>query len=124
MTLHFKLDENMDPQWRIPLEQEDCRVSTIAEEGLQSTDDRTLAKTCQDHALCLITADIDFAQTLEYPPEEYAGLIVLRHPNPTLKAMLGLVSQIGVAIRNESPVGCLWIVEPGRIRIHGTPSQE
>ena len=67
---------------------------------------------------CLITADLDFAQVLQYPPEKYVGIIVLRHPHPTLVGMRTLIRQIVVALSNESPVGRLWIVEPGRIRIH------
>ncbi len=124
MTLRFKLDENADPRWRVPLEQESYEVSTVAEEGLRGTDDQTLARTCQDLGLCLVTVDLDFAQTLEYPPDEYAGLIVLRHPKPTLKAMLRLVRQVAATLRQESPAGRLWIVEPGRVRIHEMPADE
>ncbi len=119
--MHFKLDENADPRWRQPLEAEGHQVSTVAEENLRGTDDRTLATLCRQQGFCLITADLGFAQSLEYPPDEYAGLIVLRHPRPTLAGMQNLIRQIAQAIHSESPVGRLWIVEPGRIRIHGTP---
>ena len=76
--LRFKLDENADPHWRAPLEQAGHEVSTVAEEHLQGADDRALAQVCKNLQYCLITADLDFAQTLEYPPQEYPGLIVLR----------------------------------------------
>ena len=117
--LRFKLDENADPRWREPLVQLGYTVSTVAEESLQGAADEVLAEVCQKEELCLITADLDFAQILDYPPEKYAGLIILRHPRPTLTGMARLVRQIAVApSSNESPVGRLWIVEPGRIRIH------
>jgi predicted nuclease of predicted toxin-antitoxin system len=118
--LRFKLDENLDARWRVPLEEAGHQVSTVAEESLQGTDDPNLAETCRSLGLCLLTADLDFSQILDYPPERYAGLIVLRHPRPTLANMRELVRQVAVTIPHESPVGRLWIVEPGRIRIHGS----
>ena len=117
--MRFKLDENLDARWRVPLEEAGHQVSTVAEEALEGTDDRTLAETCHSLGLCLVTADLDFSQILDYPPERYAGLIVLRHPHPTLARMRDLVRQVAMTISHESPVGRLWIVEPGRIRIHG-----
>jgi len=64
------------------------------------------------------TADEDFAQILRYPPAQYFGLIVLRHPRPSLKRMNTLLRQVVAALQTESPQGKLWIVEPRRIRIH------
>jgi predicted nuclease of predicted toxin-antitoxin system len=118
LSLWFKLDENADPRWREPLEETGYRVSTVAEESLNGAPDESLAETCRSLGLCLITVDLDFSQILNYPPERYAGIIVLRHPQPTLAGMKDLVRQVAVATRQESPVGQLWIVEPGRIRIH------
>ena len=82
--MRFKLDENADPHWREPLEDEGHRVSTVAEESLAGATDSAIAETCRRLDYCLITADLDFSQILEFPPEDYPGLIVLRHPRPTL----------------------------------------
>lgn len=123
MTLHFKFDENLDPQWGEPLIQRGHIVSTVAEEHLQGADDKILSQICRRLGLCLITADLDFAQTLEYPPQEFPGIIVLRHAKPTLNGMQNLIRQIAAALTNESPIGKLWIVEPGRIRIRGILGQ-
>jgi predicted nuclease of predicted toxin-antitoxin system len=118
LSLRFKLDENADPRWREPLEQAGHQVSTAAEESLNGTPDELVAETCRSLGLCLITADLDFAQVVNYPPAKYSGLIVLRHPHPTLAGMRDLVSQVASAVAQESPTGQLWIVEPGRIRAH------
>jgi hypothetical protein len=45
-------------------------------------------------------------------------LIVLRYPQPTLAKMLDLVRQVAFTVSHKSQAGRLWIVEPGRIRIH------
>jgi predicted nuclease of predicted toxin-antitoxin system len=124
LSLRFKLDENADPRWREPLEQAGHQVSTTAEESLNGRADGIVAATCQELGLCLITVDLDFSQIVNYPPEKYAGIIVLRHPRPTLTGMRDLVRQVAVAVNQESPAGQLWIVEPGRIRIHWPLSHE
>jgi hypothetical protein len=102
----------------------DNHVSTVSEEHLQGSEDRIIALPCKDKGLCLITVDLGFAQILEYPPNDYPGIIVLRHPAPTLSGMHQLVSQVAVAIETRSPDGRLWIVEPGRIRVHGIPQDK
>jgi len=117
--MHFKLDENADPRWRIPLEEAGNTVSTVAEEKLRGEADATIAAVCRSLDMCLLTLDLDFAQTTAYPPDSYPGIIVLRHPRPTLKGMLALMHQVVAMLRRESPRGRLWIVEPGRVRIHG-----
>ena len=125
LLMRFKLDENADARWREPLEQAGYEVSTAAEESLQGVEDPIIAQTCRKLGLCLITADLDFCQIVDYPPEEYAGLIVLRHPHPTLAGMRRLVQQVALAVAQNSPAGQLWIVEPGRIRIHlNRPEEE
>ena len=120
--MRIKLDENADPRWREPLERHGHQVSTAAEESLQGAKDSAVAETCRRLDCCLITADLDFSQILEFPPEDYPGLIVLRHPRPTLAGMSRLVQQVAAALAQDSPRGRLWIVEPGRIRIHLAPS--
>ena len=122
--MRFKLDENADPKWRTPLEHAGHHVSTVAEEHLQGSEDAIIAKTCKDEGLCLVTVDMGFAQIIEYHPNQYPGIIVLRHPAPSLEGMRELVEQVATAINTRSPQGRLWIVEPGRIRIHGIAENE
>jgi predicted nuclease of predicted toxin-antitoxin system len=118
LSLRFKLDENLDPRCRLPLEEAGHQVSTVAEESLSGADDETIARTCRDLQLCLVTADLDFSQILDYPPEHYAGLVVIRHPKPTLAGLHDLIRQVALLVREESPIGKLWIIEPGRVRMH------
>ena len=47
-----------------------------------------------------------------------AGLLVLRGPNQLFPTMRILVETLIDALNKESPAGRLWIVEPGRLRIH------
>lgn len=118
MKTRFKLDENVARDWSDPLRTAGHDVATISEQGLRGATDPDLAETCRREGRCLVTTDEGFAQILDYPPERYSGLVVLRHPMPTLLGMKNLVVQMAVALERESPVGRLWIVEPGRVRVH------
>lgn len=72
----------------------------------------------------LVTLDSDFAQVLRFPPERSAGVAVLsssgRMTSGLLKLLLG---QLIEALQHHELSGRLWIVEPGRIRIHGSTSE-
>lgn len=114
----FKLDENLSAALKLPLLADGHDVATVAEQSLRGASDSKIAAACKQESRCLITADEDFAQILSYPPEEYAGIVVLWHPRPTLQRLEQLVRQVVIALKSETPVGRLWIVEPGRIRIH------
>ena len=122
--MRFKLDENANPRWRIPLEEAGHQVSTVAEEHLQGSADSVIARTCQELSMCLITADLGFAQILEYPPHLYQGIIVLRHSSPTLAGMIQLIRQVVTAVKTQSPEGRLRIVEPSRVRVRGVPQEK
>lgn len=121
--MRFKLDENADPRWRQPLEVAGHDVATVREQRLDGASDRRLAEACRDEGRCLITLDTDFAQILDFPPALHAGIVVLRHPRPTLAGMLGLIRAVVEAAHRESPAGRLWVVEPGRVRVYGDPGR-
>ena len=65
-----------------------------------------------------ITRDLDFADIRNYPPADYAGIVVLRHPqNATATQVVKLLEAFG---RREDWLaqlsGRLAIVEVGRVR--------
>ncbi len=73
----------------------------------------------RNKSLCLVTGDFDFSDIRNYPPGQYAGLVVLGIPRDAtaifiLNLLEGFLKQDKLVL--ESP-GKLAIVEPGRIRI-------
>jgi predicted nuclease of predicted toxin-antitoxin system len=116
--MKFKLDENMDPRSKGILVQAGHNVIMIQEEGLSGAPDADVIEVARDEGRCFITLDLDFADVLAFPPKQYPGIIVLRHPKPTTKRFLDLVRQLAQILQTESPEKKLWIVEPGRLRVH------
>jgi predicted nuclease of predicted toxin-antitoxin system len=46
--------------------------------GLAAAPDAAVAERAKTHRAALITRDMDFADVRRYPPEQFAGLVVLR----------------------------------------------
>jgi len=55
---------------------------------------------------------------LRFSPERTSGLVVLRGPNDLIPTVRILVQTLLAALEKDSPSGRLWIVEPGRLRVH------
>lgn len=62
--------------------------------------------------------DLDFANVLRFPPERSPGLVVLRGPDDLFPTVRLLVRTLIGALAKGEPSDHLWIIEPGRIRIH------
>jgi hypothetical protein len=66
----IKLDQNMDPRGAAILRQAGHDVLTIKEQNLTDAEDEVIAEVCQRESRCLITLDLDFANTILYAPQE------------------------------------------------------
>ena len=115
--MKLKLDENLGVRGRELLRQAGHGVSTVAEQGLCSTTDRTLIEVCRTEGRCLVTLDLDFANPLVFKPSEYAGIAVLRLPaKPGPQDLLDAMRTLNAALTTRSIEGKIWIVQRGRIR--------
>jgi hypothetical protein len=68
----------------------------------------------------LVTLDRDFGEVLRYPPETTPGIAILacqgRLSPSSIRARL---KELATLLEVHPIDGRLWIVEPGRLRIHG-----
>jgi hypothetical protein len=81
--------------------------------------DQAIAAYAQAQRLCLLTGDFGFADIRNYPPERYAGIVVLELPQD---APGPLILKLVAAFADEREVlsrlqGRLAIVAFGRIRL-------
>jgi predicted nuclease of predicted toxin-antitoxin system len=58
--------------------------------GLAAAPDREIAARARGTAAVLLTRDLDFANIRQYPPEDYAGIIVLRLPDDVTARAIGV----------------------------------
>jgi len=116
--MRIKLDENIDLRLTTLLKEAGHEAVTVQEQGLRGIADRELYELCKAESCILVTLDLDFSSLLYFPPEGTPGLVVLRGPNQLFATMRGLIETLIDALVKESPTNKLWIVEPGRLRIH------
>jgi predicted nuclease of predicted toxin-antitoxin system len=122
--MKLKLDENLDARLVSVLRQSGHDVATVREQGLMGIDDQALYAHCKSETRILVTLDLDFASILRYPPGTSSGIVVFRAPDdlrPTLRILMATL--IGALVK-ASPAGQLWIVEPGRVRVHEPQSEQ
>jgi hypothetical protein len=84
---------------------------------------------CGAERRCLVTLDLDFSNPFVFPPEQYAGIAVLRLPRRlSPDDLYAAVGTLITALRQRPIEGKLWIVERHRIREYlpdedSTPSE-
>jgi len=92
--MKFKLDENLGTHPQELFRVAGHHVQTVRDEGLQGSSDQHLYNVCCAEQRCLVTLDLDFADTIRFPPVQATGIVVIRLPkNPSLPLMEELISQ-------------------------------
>ncbi|MCK4393616.1 DUF5615 family PIN-like protein [Candidatus Bipolaricaulota bacterium] len=119
--MKFKLDECVNARLADLMEQAGHEVMTVKGEGLRGISDQALYERCIIENRALVTLDKHFSNVLRYPPEATPGIVVLRGPDNLFTTMRILMETLVQALTGEQPTARLWIVEPGRFRIHEPP---
>ena len=115
----FKVDENLHAEAAELLREAGHDAMTVFEQGLRGRGDRQIADVCRSKQRAIVTLDLDFSDIREYPPADYAGIIVLRLLDQSRQSILRTLEQVLPLLAVEPLVGYLWIIEEGRVRIRG-----
>lgn len=118
--MKLKLDENLDVRLAQRLQKAGHEAVTVHDQKLHGVPDTSLFEHCIAEGHALISLDKDFSNVLRFPPEKTPGLVVLRGHNNLLSTMQALIQTLIEALAQDQPIGKLWIIEPGRLRIHET----
>lgn len=120
--MKLKLDENLGTRGAEVFRNVGHEVATVSEQGMTSATDPELLAACELEGRCLVTLDLDFSNPLIYPPEDFAGIAVLRLPARTnLADILSACSTLAEALLRQNIGGKLWIVQRARIREYQPP---
>src|SRR5438046_6285987 len=109
------VDEDMPRSTAIQLRLHGYEADDVRDVGLRGRPDAEVFAWAQGHGAILVTADMGFANPLQYPPNSRSGFIIVRVPNAwsTLRVnqeSLRALREVGEAI----VPGTVAIVEVGR----------
>ena len=117
--MKLKLDENLGHHTLTILQRAGHDVTTVAQQNISGIPDLELIDLCKSESRALVTLDLDFANPLQFRPNKYAGIAVLRLPSPCSYGHLSTaIMTLARALETESLERKLWIVELDRIRIY------
>jgi len=94
------------------------QVEFARDVGLAAATDEQIAAHALQSKAAILTRDLDFADIRQYPPEQYAGIVVLRLPDSATAAEIVRVLERFVLepVFLESLIGRLAIVDSERVR--------
>lgn len=116
--MDFKIDENLPDELSDLLKERGHAACTVLEQKLGGRPDTEIIDVCLGEKRALITLDWDFSDIRQYPPEKYAGIILLKPQSQSKTRILSLLKQCMPLLDAEPITGQLLILEPGRLRIH------
>ena len=116
--MRFLLDANMPRSSGSLLRDLSHDVEDVRDVLPNGADDATVAAYAIARQLTLITRDFDFADIRNYPPKDYAGIIVLELPDDAVAAQVNQVLRLFVSKPDllARLAGRLAIVESWRVR--------
>jgi hypothetical protein len=111
--MRFLVDENVRREVRVYLEEAGHEVFSCP----AGASDPTLAQYARERHCIIITHDVHFANVIEYPPEDYNGIIRLRFHPPYAADMISALGKLFHKISPAEIVGILIILEKEGYRI-------
>ena len=115
--MNLKLDENLSRHLKDVLLAAGHDSLTVEDEGLLSHPDTDVAAAARAEGRILFTLDLDFSDIRQYPPGTHPGIVLFRPAGLGVLEVNRFVEAFVLANDLAEFVGCLIVVEPGRIRI-------
>jgi predicted nuclease of predicted toxin-antitoxin system len=115
--MKVKIDENLPREVADLLREAGHDAITVGAEGLSGRSDGTIAARIRREGRGLLALDTGFSDIRAYPPEQHAGLVVLRLNRQDKPHVLQVIARLILVLAGEEPKGRLWIVEEDRVRI-------
>ena len=115
--MRFKTDENVPAVVAARLIAAGHDAMRVDEQGLSGVTDPQVAAVCVAENRVIVTLDKDFSNIRTFPPQNYAGIIVLRPSSQMIPVLQRLLDLILPLLDTHPLAGSLWIVEDTRVRI-------
>jgi len=114
--MKIKLDENFPLSAKAFLIHLGHNCHTVFDEKIEGGHDDALIHICREESRVLFTLDLDFADIITYPPEEYAGIVVFRLSQQSTETVIQRLDEVMNDLEKLSLQNHLVIVNDSRIR--------
>ena len=116
--MRFLIDTNLPRSTAALLSRLGHEALDVCDIGLGAAEDDAIARHARAQRLALITRDFDFADIRNYPPADYASILVLELPDDATATIILKVieSFLGQRALVERLPGRLAIVQTSRVR--------
>ena len=115
--MQFKVYENLPAEVVDDLRAAGHEAETVTGQGLRGVDDPSLLAHVQREGRVLLTMDKGIADIRTFPPEQYAGIILLRPQSTGRRYVLRFVRRHLATLLQTELGGHLLIVSEAGIRI-------
>ena len=115
--MNFKLDENLPAEVAADLRALGHGAETVCDEGLSGAPDSTLLDKVKTERRVFLTLGKGVANIQEYPPGDYAGLVLFRPDTSGRGAVLRFVRRHIPAVLQSELAGRLLVVSERGLRI-------
>lgn len=117
--LHFLVDASLPGAVAGLIRAYGHSATDVRDIGLRTATDDEIAAHARANGMALISGDVDFGDTVRYPPADYSGLVVVRPPRQATRTIiLTLIEQLlNMPDILAALAGHVVVVEPGRVRV-------
>ena len=120
--MKLKLDENLSRHLKQSLRALNNNVTTVADQGLLSQPDTTVAAAANRERM-LLTLDLEFGDLRKYPPGHHPGIILFRPRSFGPLAVNQFIEDFVRSTELHLFAGCVVVVEPSRVRVRRPHSE-
>ena len=115
--MKFKIDENLPSEIADDLRAAGHEADTVSDEGLAGSADSVILSRIQCEGRAILTLDKGIADIRVYPPNQFAGIILLRPGTDGRRALLALLRQHLPTLLQFNLAGRLFVVTDKGIRV-------
>jgi hypothetical protein len=114
--MKFKIDENLPSELAADLLALGHEADTVVDEGLAGSEDRSLMERVRIEQRIFLTMDKGIADIREYPPDQFAGLVLFRPAMQGRSATLEFIRRRLASLLTFEFRGRLLVVTEAGIR--------
>ena len=116
--IRYLVDEDLPRSLARTMREAGLEAEDVRDIGLRGRSDREVLSSAAERGSVLVSADLGFANLLEFPAGTHRGIVVVRFPNEISNAAVNrMIVDALRGMSEEELHGCLVIIEPSRVRL-------